>query len=86
MVGRQERNKVSEKKTLRRERRKAVCLLCMFSPVINNLWKTVLTTSSVESCFREMSGKKQTELAGMGLDPAEDWDIFELLAVAVPGQ
>lgn len=56
----------------------------MFSPVINNLWKTVLTTSNVESCFREMSGKKQTELAGMGLDLAEEWDVFELPAVAIP--
>lgn len=44
---------------------KGCLLLYMFFPVINNLWKTVLTTSNAE-CFREMSGKKQTELAGMG--------------------
>lgn len=49
-----------------REGRKDACLLCMFSLVIKNLWKTVLGTSNAEGCFREVSGQRQKEVGRAG--------------------
>lgn len=48
------------------EGRKDAWLLCVFSLVINNLWKTVLPTRNAEGCFREVSGQKQKEVGRVG--------------------
>lgn len=87
-AGGEERKEVSEKRDTERrtfwsqEGRKDACPLCMFSLVINNLWKTVLATRHAEGCFREVSWAEAGEGWqdwGSGRNPAVDWDAFKQL-------